>query len=143
MRWNLKGTVGAICGLLLLAAVPAFAHHSPAAEFQFHNTVTLKGTITRVDWINPHAYVRMDVKDDGGKVTSWSLETLPTGWLHRAGLTKEALQGADGAGQSVTVEVFPAKDGTKNLAWIQKITYPDGHFFVLWNAADDPNSNVK
>ena len=89
MKWQAKQIVGPICGLLLMGAVPAFAHHSPAAEFQFHNTVTLKGTITRVDWINPHAYVRMDVKDEGGKVTSWNLETLPTGWLHRSGLTKE------------------------------------------------------
>src|SRR2546423_11230795 len=92
---------------------PAFAHHSPSSEFSFNNTITLSGKVSSVDWINPHVYVHLDVKDRQGKVTTWNLETLPTRFLHKSGVSKESLMGADGAGQSVTVQVYPAKDGSK------------------------------
>ncbi len=127
-----------IFGLLLVAA-PALAHHSPNAEFSFTKTVTIKGTISSVEWINPHVYVHLDVKDANGKVTPWNFETHPTRFLHKAGVTKEMLLGPDGEGQTVTIEAYPAKDGSKDLGFIQKITFPDGHFFVLWSPVDNPN----
>jgi hypothetical protein len=138
MRRKFLGALGVLFSLLF-ASAPAFAHHSPAAEFTFKKTVTIKGTISSVEWINPHVYVHLDAKDASGKVTSWNFETHPTRFLHKAGVTKEMLLGPDGEGQAVSIDAFPAKDGSKDLGFIQKITFPDGHFFVLWSPADNPD----
>lgn len=89
----------------------------------------MQGVITKVEWINPHVYVNVDAKDDAGNVTAWTFETLPTGFLHKAGITRELLRGQPG--DVVTVLANPAKDGTKGRGWIMKITYPDGHFYNL------------
>ena len=86
---------------LFLAIAPAFAHHSPSSEFDLSKSITLTGKVSSVDWINPHVYVHLDVKDNQGKVTAWDLECLPTRFLHKAGVTKEGLMGADSAGQVV------------------------------------------
>ncbi len=128
MRQRLAGVALAVA---VLAAVPAGprAHHSVAGQFDTTKQVTLKGVVTRIDWINPHIYVHLDVKDDKGAVTSWALETLPTAMMRRAGLTKESLAGLPG--EQITVEAIPARDGTKHLAYISKITYADGHFHQL------------
>jgi hypothetical protein len=127
--YKIQGIV-AVAGLLF-AALPALAHHSVGAEFQPDKSVTVHGVITKVEWINPHVYVYVDVKDDNGAVNEWAFESLPTGFLHKAGITKALLQG--NPGDVVTVDANPAKDGTKNMGWIEKITYPDGHFYVLKN----------
>lgn len=114
---------------LLLTVLPALAHHSVGAEFQPDKSVTVRGVISKVEWINPHVYVYVDVKGDNGAVSEWAFESLPTGFLHKAGITKALLQG--NPGDVVSVDANPAKDGTKNMGWIEKITYPDGHFYVL------------
>lgn len=112
----------------------SFAHHSFTAEFDGSKTITLQGVISKVDWINPHVYVYVDVKGKDGAVTTWALESLPTGFYHRVGVSKAQLLG--NAGETVTMEVFPAKEG-KNLGWMQKVTYPDGHFYLLaYNAVN-------
>src|SRR4051812_41923404 len=67
-------SMAAACVGLLLSAVPMLAHHSFAAEFDANRPVTLKGTVTKAEWINPHAWVYLDVKDDDGKVVNWSVE---------------------------------------------------------------------
>lgn len=138
MKRKSLGVFGVIFGLLL-ASAPALAHHSPNAEFSFKKTFIVSGTISSVEWINPHVYVHLDVKDASGKVTPYNFETHPTRFLHKAGVTKEMLLGPDGEGQKVTIEAFPAKDDSKGLGFIQKITFPDGHFFVLWSPADNPD----
>jgi hypothetical protein len=110
---------------LVLAASAALAHHSVPGQFDMSKPVTLKGVISKVDWINPHIYVYLDVKDTAGTTATWALSTLPTAMMRRAGLTKETLQGKPG--EVVTIDAVPARNGTKHLGWINKITYADGH----------------
>ncbi len=110
---------------LLAVAVPTFAHHSQAAEFDMHKEMTLAGVISKVDWTNPHVYLYLDVKDDKGQVTTWAVESLPTRFYHNLGLSKAML----GEGQPVTMVVRPAKVEGKPLGWLLKITYPDGHAY--------------
>jgi hypothetical protein len=90
--------------------------------------MTLKGVISKVDWINPHIYIRLDVKEADGTTNTWALATLPTAMMRRAGITKETLQGKPG--EEVTINAVPARDGSKHLGWINKITYADGHSFA-------------
>ena len=109
----------------VLAVSAALAHHSVPGQFDMSKPMTLKGVISKVDWINPHIYVYLDVTDAGGTTATWALSTLPTAMMRRAGLTKETLQGKPG--EVVTIDAVPARNGTKNLGWINKITYADGH----------------
>ena len=125
MRQRLGGVLLA-AAIVLTATSTTSAHHSVAGQFDMSKPMTLKGVISKIDWINPHIYVHLDVKDENGTVTTWALSTLPTAMMRRAGLTKEAMQGKPG--EIVTVNVVPARDGTKQLAWMSKITYADGHF---------------
>jgi len=87
------------------AAAPALAHHSLQSEYDINQSITLKGTVTKVDWVNPHVYVYLDVKDDKGAVTKWAVTTLPPGNLRRGGLTRDLL----GFGEPVSIEVPPAE----------------------------------
>ena len=112
--------------LLLVAPPTSPAHHSVAGQFDVSKPITLTGTISRVDWINPHVYIYLDVKDDQGVTDTWALATLPTAMMRRAGLTRDAVQGKPG--ETVTVNAIPARDGTKHLAWISRITYADGRY---------------
>jgi hypothetical protein len=127
MRYPFGGLLLAF--VALCAAPPLRAHHSVAGQFDTTKPITLKGVVSKIEWINPHVYVYLDVKDDEGSVTTWALSTLPTAMMRRAGLTKEALMGK--AGEVVTVAAIPARDGTKHLGWISKITYADGHYHQL------------
>jgi hypothetical protein len=113
---------------LLLAGGTAGAHHSVAGQFDASKRATITGTISKVDWINPHVYVHMDVTDDKGAVTTWRLESLPTAMLRKAGLTSELIKGG---GQKVTAAVIMARNGTPDLAWLLNLTYADGHEYVL------------
>ncbi len=105
------------------------AHHSVPGQFDMSKSLTLKGTISKVDWINPHPYVYLDVKGVDGKVTAWALSTLPIPMLRKAGLTKETLFGKPG--ELVTIVANPARNG-KKLGWIVRMTYSDGHYYRLF-----------
>src|SRR5213593_2642286 len=96
--------------VLVLAASTSFAHHSVAGQFDTSKSLTLKGTISKVEWINPHIYVYLDVKDADGTVATWALDTLPTAMLRKAGLSKDTVMGQPG--EVVTVVANPARDGT-------------------------------
>jgi hypothetical protein len=117
----------AALGALMLAAV-AGAHHSVAGQFDAAQRTTITGVVSKVDWINPHVYIHMDVADEKGAVTTWRLESLPTAMLRKAGLTSEMIKGG---GQKVTAVAIMARNGTPNLAWLLNLTYEDGHEYVL------------
>src|ERR1700693_3475634 len=95
-------------GGLLLAAAPAWAHHAFAAEFDAEKPIKFKGTVTKMEWINPHAWIHIDVKGEDGKVTSWMIEAAAPNSLLRRAFTKESLL----AGTEIVVEGFQAKDGS-------------------------------
>jgi len=110
---------------LVLAAVAGtvWAHHSPSAEFDMGKRVTVTGTLTKVDWVNPHIVVLMDAKGSNGSVENWRMESNPPAWFRRVGVTRNDL--AKGLGQTVTVEGNRAKDGALYM-YMQKITFADG-----------------
>jgi len=115
-------------GMLVGGAMPVFAHHSFAAEYDATKPVTLKGTVTKVEWMNPHARFYMDVKDEQGNVTNWELEMGSPNGMMRQGWTRNSLT----PGTAVTVEGFMAKDGSK-LANCRSVTTADGK--KLFNGA--------
>lgn len=93
-------------GMLL---TPVMAHHSFSAEYDSKKPVTLKGTVTKVDWMNPHVYFYLDVEDDSGNVANWALEMGPPNGLQRSGWTRSTMK----VGDVVVVEGTLAKDGAK------------------------------
>ncbi|HXM94751.1 MAG TPA: DUF6152 family protein [Candidatus Dormibacteraeota bacterium] len=122
-----------VAGLgLLVAALPALAHHSFGAEYDAKRPVTLHGVVTRVEWFNPHARFSIDVKDESGNVTSWNLELASPNALRRLGWTKDFLQ----VGGEVTVVGVLAKDGSK-LATARSVTLADGRKMVAGASASE------
>jgi Family of unknown function (DUF6152) len=117
-----------VLGALSLIGGNAAAHHSVAGQFDQSQRTTITGVISKVDWINPHVYIQMDVPNDKGEITTWRLESLPTAMLRKAGLTSEMLEGG---GQKVTAAVILARNGTPNLGWLLNLSYEDGHEYVL------------
>ena len=104
-----------------MTGMPAFAHHSEAAEFDQSQPVKLTGTIVKVEWLNPHVWFYVDVKDEQGKVTTWGFSAAPPGALMRRGITKEALT----IGAVVNVEGSRARDGSNNASG-RSVTFADG-----------------
>jgi hypothetical protein len=127
MHHRLVVVLAAFTFVVMAASVSA--HHSVSGQYDSSKPLTLTGVITKVDWINPHIYLHLDVKDKDGAVTSWTLSTLPTAMMRRAGMTRESLQGKPG--EVVTITAIAARDDTKKLGWISKITYADGHHVQL------------
>ncbi len=113
--------------LLVVLAIPLLAHHSITAEFDTSKSFTAKGTLTKIEWVNPHAYIYMDAKDDKGVVTSYSFETGPPGNLRRAGVLRTMFA----VGDAVTVDAFVAKDGTAHLGLVKAIHFADGRTIVM------------
>ena len=118
-----------VAATVMVVAGSLSAHHSVSGQYDASRPLTLTGVISKVEWINPHIYLHLDVKDKDGAVTTWTLSTLPTAMMRRAGLTKESLQGQPG--EVVTISAIAARDETKKLGWISKITYADGHHVQL------------
>jgi len=122
----------AVCAIGLVATVaPALAHHSFAAEYDDKKPVTLSGTVTKVEWMNPHARFYIDVKDESGKVTNWEFELGSPNGLMRKGWTRNSLK----IGDTVSVDGYRAKDGS-NLGNARSINLADGRK-VFAGSTDD------
>ena len=131
-EFKMKILASLLAGTLLIAAVPAFAHHSFAAEFDTSKPVTLKGVVTKVEWMNPHAWFYIDVTDDNGKVEHWQCETGAPIELLRRGWRKNNLK----IGDQVTVEAYRAKDSTNTVS-ARVVTLPDGRKVFSGSASDN------
>ena len=115
-QWSV---VVACLGLLLSA--PVFAHHSFEAEYDANKKITVTGTVTKVEWMNPHARFYVDVKDENGVVKNWNFELGSPNVLKRQGWQRDSLK----VGDQVTVEGYLAKDGSM-LANARRVTLADG-----------------
>lgn len=105
---------------LLLLGVPAVAHHG-GSEYDVDHPMTLKGTVTEFDWVNPHCQIFLDVKEESGKVVNWGIETLAPAVLKRAGWNPEILH----AGEQITITFVPSKKGTP-VGMVRKVVLADG-----------------
>jgi len=131
MRFRICTALTAAAALMTTGA--AFAHHSFQAEFDISKPMTLKGTVAKVEWVNPHVYVHLDVKDDKGVVSRWAFETLGPGRMRAEGMSKQTF----GIGKVVTLKGYAARDGSKNLGFLRQVTFDDGHSIEVW--LGDPN----
>ena len=145
MRTKLFSLVAGAALLVTAAAVPVVAHHSFAAEFDAKRPVKLRGTVTKMEWINPHSWIHIDVKTDDGKVEKWMVEGGAPNALLRRGWNKQSLP----AGTEILVEGFQAKDGALRANG-RDITFPDGRTLFMGSSGTgaprdgkDPNEKPK
>jgi Family of unknown function (DUF6152) len=136
---RLNGIFLLLATTFTVCAVPVLAHHAFTSEFDDAKMVTVKGVLTKVDWINPHAYLYVDVKEQNGNIKYWAIETFPPAALRRAGMERDMLK----IGDSVTVEAYGARDG-KNLGWAHKVQFSDGRTIIFArDAPGGPASSSK
>ncbi|HLG53719.1 MAG TPA: DUF6152 family protein [Vicinamibacterales bacterium] len=130
----MRVSLGVLAGVATLAisAGPALAHHSFAAEYDANKPVTLKGTVSKVEWMNPHARFYVEVRDDKGVVTSWNLELASPNVLTRNGWTRKSLN----VGDEVVVEGSLAKDGSK-MANARVVKLADGRRVFAGSSGGD------
>ena len=124
MRTKLALVVAAVA--LLVSAAPVWAHHAFAAEFDAKKPVKLRGKVTKMEWINPHAWIHMEVAGDDGKAVDWMVEAGTPNTLFRRGFTKDSLQ----PGTEIFVDGYQSKDGS-NRANGRDVTFPDGRKLFL------------
>jgi hypothetical protein len=124
MRINVA--VGVAVASLLVNAAPVFAHHAFGAEFDAKKPVKMRGTVTKMEWINPHAWIHIDVKEPDGKVVQWMIEAGTPNTLFRRGFTKDSLA----VGTEILVDGYQSKDGS-NRANGRDVTFPDGRKLFL------------
>jgi Family of unknown function (DUF6152) len=132
----MKGAALAL--LLILAARPVSAHHAFAAEFDAKKPVKLRGTVTKMEWINPHAWIHIDVKKSDGSVEEWMIEAGTPNTLLRRGFTKDSLK----AGTEVFVDGYQSKDGSLRANG-RDITLPNGQTLFLGSSAPDAPDRDK
>lgn len=132
MRMPRLAILMALGSFALLAGVPLGAHHSTIAVYDPANPVKVTGVVTKVEWMNPHIWFYVDVKDESGKVTNWGFSGGPPGLLQRRGVPKTAMK----IGDVVVVEGFRARDGSNNASG-GRVTFTDGRQ-VFTASAEDP-----
>lgn len=118
--------IPALTAVVFVSAPPTLAHHAFAAEFDANQPITLKGTVTRVEWINPHAWIHMDVEDGDGKVESWMIEAGSPNTLVRRGMTRDSIP----TGTEIVVFGYRHRNGS-NAANGRDVTLPDGSKLFL------------
>ena len=118
--------VGAVIGLFVGAVAPALAHHAFAAEFDANKPIKFQGTITKMLWVNPHAWIYVDVKKPDGSVEEWMIEAGTPNTLLRRGFTKASLQ----TGTQITVDGYQSKDGSLRANG-RDLTLPNGQTLFL------------
>lgn len=123
----------------LLLALPLLAHHSITAEFDTSKSFTVKGNITKIEWVNPHAYVYLDAKDDKGVLAHYSFETGPPGNLRRSGVLRTMFA----VGDAMTIDAYAAKDGSKNLGLVKAYHFADGKTIVVGKDAAEVEAANK
>ena len=128
----------ALAAGLLLPPPPVSAHHAFAAEFDINKPIKLKGVVTKLDWINPHSWIHIDVKGADGKVVSWMIEGGSPNALLRMGFTKDALP----VGSEIVMDGFQAKDGS-NRAVGKSLSFADGRKLFLGGSAPGANGPEK
>jgi hypothetical protein len=128
----MKAKVGVLALGLAAAVVPAFAHHSFSAEFDAQKRVNLKGTVAKVEWMNPHIWIYLDVKDESGASTRWQCEGGPPNTLTRNGWTKDALK----EGDQVSVDGTLSKDGSRTCN-ATSVNLPDGRRVFAGSSGGD------
>ena len=119
-------SVSGVAALLTLATTPGWAHHSFAAEFDARQPVNFRGTVTRMQWTNPHVWIHVDVTQPDGAVEKWAIEAGTPNVLFRRGFTKESLA----AGTEIIVDGYRAKDGSRRANG-RNITFTDGRTLFL------------
>lgn len=122
----------------IFPAVPVRAHHAFAAEFDIHRPIKLRGTVTRLDWINPHSWIYIDVTGPDGKAVSWMIEGGSPNALLRLGFTKDALP----VGSEIVVDGFQAKDGS-NRGVGKSVSFADGRKLFLGGSAPGANGDTE
>ena len=136
MRTKLAVVVAS--AFLVLATAPAWAHHAFAAEFDANKPINLQGTVTKVEWINPHAWIHIDVKKPDGKVESWMIEGGTPNTLFRRGFTKDSLK----VGTEIKVAGYQAKDGSMRANG-RDLTFADGRkLFMGSSGTGAPTDNA-
>jgi hypothetical protein len=132
IRRNAAIIAAAIVVLVIVGAVPVFAHHAFASEFDANKPVKFKGTVTKMEWINPHAWIHVSVKKPDGTVEEWMIEAGTPNTLLRRGFTKQSLL----PGTEVVVDGYQSKDGSLRANG-RDITLPNGQTLFLGNAVPD------
>jgi Family of unknown function (DUF6152) len=132
--FSFVASYGLLMGLAFAAA--ASAHHSVQSQFDIHKTVTVSGTVSKIEWINPHSYLTLNVKDADGKVQKWAFELGGAGALRRAGMSR-ADRGGLKPGDEVTATALAARDGS-NSGFLQELKVSDGRTFKF---TTDANGN--
>ena len=129
--------VTASLGLVLIAASSAVAHHAFNAEFDANKPVKFKGTITKMQWVNPHAWIYVSVKKADGTIEEWMVETGTPNTLLRRGFTKQSLQ----PGTEITVDGYQSKDGSLRANG-RDLTLPNGQTLFLGSSGTGAPSDA-
>src|SRR5262245_9040698 len=126
--------------LLLSTTATAFAHHAFGSEFDPNRPVLLKGKVVKVEWVNPHAWIHMEVTNTDGTKDVWMVEGGSPNSLLRRGVTKESLK----VGTEIVVDGYQARDYTLKRANGRNVTYPDGRkLFLASSAPDAEDKNLE